>query len=119
MAREAIVRSTCDRCKKVIAEEAPVPKPAVVTTEKVPPTFILEVRNIQSDPVLATKGEVVQFDDLCTKCKSRLLDLVSQIRLDSKDGADAPDKSNETVDMAAKPKDNKGSKPAETKPASS
>lgn len=124
MASETLVRRTCDRCKKVIAEEAPTKKapapPGNAQDQKEAPTFILEVRRIQSDPAIAARGEAVTFDDLCTKCTGRLMDLVGQIRLDSKEGSDAPDKqgANEIVDTASKPKDNKGSKPAETKPAS-
>ena len=114
MASETLVRRTCDRCKKVIAEEVP---PKQAGTERAPPIFFLEVRRIQSDPVVATSGETVRFDDLCTKCIGRVLDLSNQIRLYSQEGDDKLDKSSETLDAASKPKDNKGSKPAEAKPA--
>ena len=117
MASETLVRRTCDRCKKVIAEEASPKQAGSPGTEKCAPTFILEVRRIQPDPVLATKGEAVQFDDLCTKCIGRVLDLVGQIRLEKAEGDDKTNQSGETLDAASKPKDNKGSKPAEAKPA--
>lgn len=144
MARETVVKASCDRCKKLIAEEAPGTAAAdLYPDEKSAPTFYLEVRRIQSDPAIATKGESLRFDDLCTRCKGRVMDLVGQLRLDQKEGADAPDKQDtkdkvttpvtetppasltekpkklekpsETLDVGAKPKDNKSSNPASAK----
>lgn len=115
MAIEKLVRRTCDRCKKVIDESAPAP--AGADSEKSSPVFYLDIRGIQADPAIAKKGETVSFEDLCAKCCERVLSLKSQITLEKADADDKPDKSSETLDAGAKPKDNKGSKSAEAKPA--
>ena len=115
MAIEKLIRRTCDRCKKVIGESESAPTEADAGDAPVKPNhvFYLDVRGIQTDPALAKKGEVVSFEDLCSKCCERVLSLKGQITLEK---ADADDKSSETLDAGPKPKDNKGSKSAETKP---
>lgn len=125
MAKEALVRSKCDRCKRVYSEAAP--QQAASATP--PPTIHLEFTPAGEDkPVRKT----VSFADLCPKCHSRVGDLVEQLELAKDDDKEtktetkvdpktdpAPAPKGETnpkpLDPAIKAADNKGTPPAQGK----
>ncbi len=76
MAQQIIRRFTCDRCKKPYEENDPESKAAVMVVFQVVTTFVDD------------KGANIRpltLEDVCPKCKGRLCDLLSQMRLDRPD----------------------------------
>lgn len=132
MATKTLTQHICDRCEKVYSETDPVVAQPdkkgsgpVPTTDQPRPKLMLEVI-----PLDGKEGgyDSLTFRDLCPKCHSRVLDLVKNMRLESKEEKEAekpktpekaekdaaapkegkPEKTDhKPVDTSAKPADNK------------
>ncbi len=96
MATETLTRHTCDRCGKVYSETA------TAAAKLPPPALHLEVAaGTESIP---DARKTLTFQDLCTKCTSRVGDLVTAMMLSKDDGAQKDDK---PLDPAPKTTENK------------
>jgi hypothetical protein len=96
MAKQVVCKSTCDRCKKPYDESAASAAQVEQGFGKQPPLLILE-STIESAVV------TVRFEDLCAKCKTRVADLIGQIRLDK--DADSTNNAGATETNSETPKD--------------
>jgi hypothetical protein len=100
MAIARVVRRTCDRCNRMIAEEE---------TDQDPKLNVPQMALLYAEAKGLGFEEPVKLLDLCDKCKKRVTELVSQLVLSGK-GADEDDKGSpeaetETAELAVGPEE--------------
>lgn len=84
MAREKLIRCTCDRCFKTI-EELPVEEQLANAPK---PKVYIESKGVGHD-------DPIRFDDMCQPCQDRVTALFAQIVLPKKGANKATDKDND------------------------
>lgn len=79
MARKTVTLMNCDRCNRTIEETPEV----VIEDGAAAGADAVDVDNIPLQVYVECEGqEIIEFKDLCPKCKERCSSLVTQIRLE-------------------------------------
>lgn len=89
MAIQKVIRRTCDRCSKPIAEDQVVADAAPnghseKTAEEMTPALFIAGTLLDNEGCLI-EAKQLHFEDLCDKCEKRVLDIVNSLILGRED----------------------------------